>query len=642
MCGIVGVVGTFNEELVQSVNTMLATQTHRGPDDSGFFQSSTNPGAIFGFRRLAILDLTADGHQPMIDERQGNVVVFNGEIYNFSELRKTLEAEGDQFRSRCDTEVLLKAYARFGVDVVRHIAGMFAFAIFDPRENRVVIARDRLGIKPLYYAEIDRPGGKAVLFSSELRSILATRLVAPRLDPRSLDTYLWNGFVPGPHTMVEGISLLPPGTTLTIDATSGRRRIERYWSLGPRAPMTPQTAKDALEAELLTTAKQHLVSDVPLGIFLSGGVDSSAVAALAVRSGSSNVKTFHIGFEETGFDESAYARRVANALGTEHAEFQLTQSVFVKQLDAAIASLDQPTFDAINTYFVSRVVREAGFTVALAGTGGDELFGGYESFRTLSKARDASNRVRSLPIGSINQTLANTLRSLYARNNRVPPQTRWAKLGKLLATKGDPVAIYQTLYALFTPQFLEEMRINGSLSPDFDGLSTERRAEFESVIAGQTSLSATSTLELGMFIGERLLRDSDAASMAVSLELRVPLLDHRVVEAVQRVPDELRFRPLGKKSLLKSLAMPQLDPTIFDRPKAGFVLPISVWAKDRLADDIASTFSDKRLVESVGLRHETLGRLWRSFTKGSRGMYWSRVWAPYVLLRWCRTHSVSL
>jgi len=641
MCGIAGIIGAHDPELENRLQAVLSAQDHRGPDDSGLYRSG-EAGVLLGFRRLAILDLSADGHQPMIDEQRGNVIVFNGEIYNFAEIRRALEELGENFRSKCDTEVLLRAYAHFGTDMLGKLRGMFAFAIYDARQRRVFLARDRLGIKPLYYAEVERPTGKVLLFASELRSLLASGLFPRRADPVALSSYHWNGFVVGPNTMIRGISSLPAGTSMTVQLGNGKITKERYWALGPRMPHSPEYAKQELEAELLTAAQQHLISDVPLGIFLSGGVDSSAVAALAVRAGAGQVKTFHISFEEAGFDESRYARQVADALHTDHAEFRLTQSIFVSQLDQALKSLDQPTLDAINTYYVSRIVREAGFTVALAGTGGDELFGGYQSFRQMPKARQVARAMRVLPTSALNRALNLGMNLLFARRDSVPPQTRWAKLGGLLGTRGDELSLYQVFYALFTPEFLSELEGTEALSLAPYGLTPEMHGQLSSATAGLSPLAATSAMELALFLGERLLRDSDAASMAVSLELRVPLLDHRVVEAAQRTPDDLRFSPIGKKQLLRTLAMPNLDQRIFDRPKAGFVLPIAVWAKDKLAHEIESTFADRALVESIGLRPEALQRLWRAFLAGAPGMYWSRVWAPYVLLNWCRAHRVGL
>lgn len=641
MCGICGIIGEIDPTLAESIDPMLSAQAHRGPDDTGTYRTPSNPGVMFGFRRLAIIDLSLDGHQPMIDEERGNVLVFNGEIYNFSELRTELESRGERFRSRSDTEVLLRAYAHYGNDILRQLRGMFAFAIYDPRRQCVLLARDRLGIKPLYFAQLQRASGRSIIFSSELRSLLSTNLIPRKLARAALSSYLWNGFVAGPQTIVEGVSLLQAGTLMTVPVHGSDIVSERYWSLGPRAPHSPQRAKQELGFELLQATKQHLVSDVPLGIFLSGGIDSSAVAALAMRAGTSDIRTFHVSFDEAAYDESRYARRVAHALGTEHTEYRLTQAEFVAHLDDALSSLDQPTFDAINTYFVSRVVREAGFTVALAGTGGDELFGGYESFRTLPSALRVLQRLGRFSPNAADDLWHAGLELLFGRSGNVVPQTRLAKLGAMMTTRGDPLSIYQVLYALFSKQFQNELLAEPTPDVSF-GLYPEARRDIENAAAGLSPLAATSVFELSMFIRERLLRDSDAASMAVSLELRVPLLDHRVVEAAQHVPDAVRFAPLGKKMLLRESALDGVDPTIFDRPKAGFVLPLSVWARDLLAQDIESVFADRRLVESVGLNANALKRLWRSFQHNAAGMYWSRIWSPYVLLRWCRANQVSL
>ncbi|HWA75711.1 MAG TPA: asparagine synthase (glutamine-hydrolyzing) [Polyangiaceae bacterium] len=639
MCGISGAVGAIDEEIERAVRAMSDAQTHRGPDDSGLFRSEETPGAMFGFRRLSIIDLSADGHQPMLDESSGNAIVFNGEIYNFAELRKQLQAENVSFRSKGDTEALLRGYGRWGTLVLPKLRGMFGFAIYDKQRREVVLARDRLGIKPLYYTVVQRPNGKVLLFASELRALLASGLLAPRLDPAELGSYLWNGFTVGPGTLVRGISLLPAGALLRVSLDAERREIEHYWNLGHRALMPNEQALEALQHELIEAMRQHMVSDVPLGVFLSGGVDSSAIAALAVGTGSGRVKTFHIGFDESKFDESVHARRVAEALGTEHSEFRLTQRHFADQIEPALASLDQPSVDAINTYFVSRAVREAGLTVALAGTGGDELFGGYRTFRDLPRGQ----RLGKLA-GPAASPVAAVMRAAlgFGKHDSVPPQTRWGKLADALDSDADPVALYQVFYALFTRQFLSELAAPELLENTEDGLPKGHAKALRTAIAGATPLSATSVLELALFVGERLLRDTDSASMAVSLEVRVPLLDHAVVEAALAVPDGARFMPLGKKRLLKQMGMPQLDPSIFERPKAGFVLPIEVWAKDKLAGDIEQVFADRALVESVGLRPAALDRLWRAFRAGAPGIYWSRIWAPYVLLRWCREHSITL
>jgi asparagine synthase (glutamine-hydrolysing) len=642
MCGVAGAIGAIDDEVERAVRAMTDAQAHRGPDDAGFFSSPGPAGACFGFRRLAIMDLSPSGHQPMVDEQTGCVIVFNGEIYNFAELRAELAGSGASFRSTGDTEVILRAYARWGADMLRRLRGMFALAIYDPQRRTVLVARDRLGIKPLYHAEIRRPGGKTLLFASELRALLATGLCGRALDATGLATYLWNGFVVGPGTMVEGVSSLPAGAAATVAFDAPEVAPRPYWRLTAQPTLPAEESVATLRHELELAMRQHMVSDVPLGVFLSGGVDSSAVTALAVRSGMGRVKTFHIGFDEGEFNESAYARRVADALGTEHAEFRLTQGRFQGLIEPALASLDQPTFDAINSYVVSRVVREAGLTVALAGTGGDELFGGYRSFRDLPKAERLARYARLLPLSLMGRGVTRAQAAFLGGTERVPPQTRWGKLGDLLAAGPDLVALYQVFYGLYTTDFLAELADRAVLARAPRGLPPPFAAELGGNVQGAGALTGTSLLELSLFVGERLLRDTDAASMAVSLEVRVPLLDHRVVEAALSVEAATRYQPLGKKELLKKLGMPELDPALFERPKSGFVLPIEVWAKDQLAADIEATLGDEGATRRVGLRSEALLRLWRAFRAGAPGLYWSRVWAPYVLLKWCAQHRLTL
>ncbi len=335
------------------------------------------------------------------------------------ELRSDLERNGVHFRSRGDTEVLLRGYGRLGADILPRLRGMYGFAIYDARRREVLIARDRLGIKPLYYATLERPNGRVILFASELRALLATGLLraSPRSRrPRELPVERLR--VRAEHHGA-GISLLPPGAAMRIKVDAPEAVPERYWTLKAGAKLSAEEGVEVLRTELATATRQHLVSDVPLGVFLSGGVDSSAIASLAVRAAEGKVKTFHIGFEEAKFDESGFARQIADWLGTEHAELRLTQDHFRSGLEDALGSLDQPTFDAINSYFVSRLVREAGVTVALAGTGGDELFGGYRSFRDLPRGQRIARVTGQAPSAVIG-----SLSRLFAGSSGVPPQTR--------------------------------------------------------------------------------------------------------------------------------------------------------------------------------------------------------------------------
>lgn len=637
MCGIAGAVGLIDNGLPDAVARMTDAQSHRGPDQDGQWRSADGGrGAVLGHRRLSILDLSEAGRQPMVDAETGVVIAYNGEAYNFRELASELKALGVSLKSTSDTEVILKAYARWGEPAIARLRGMFAIALWDPRDETLLLARDRLGIKPLYYAEVDGD----LIFASEIRAMLASEKIARRLDPGALERFLWHGFVPGPGTLIRGVKLLPAGTCLRVPLAGRPAPPRAYWSMPKHQPIGEAEAVEELSARLEEAVKLRLIADVPLGIFLSGGVDSSAVAALAQRAADAPVTTFNISFEEARYDESRYAREVASRLGTDHREITLTEGDFTSHLDEALGSIDQPTFDAINTWFVSRAVKQAGLTVALAGTGGDELFGGYASFSDIPKARRIATALASVPQRAKAAFAELVVAAKTGQASEISPQTRWGKLADVLATGGDRLALYQTSYALFTREMNRQLALRPSGTLDW-GLDLARAAELRHLIEGEPDLHAVSLLELSSFLGERLLRDTDAASMDVSLEVRVPLLDHLVVESLARVPIARRFEPLRRKQLLREMMAKELDPSLFDRPKAGFELPLAVWCKRGLGPKLEGTFRDLVLAHRVGLNGEAIGRVWRAYEKGGAGLYWSRVWALFVLMRWCEEHRVE-
>jgi asparagine synthase (glutamine-hydrolysing) len=631
---------------------------HRGPDGCGLWQSSDQE-VVFGHRRLAILDLSEAGAQPMVEAESGCAITFNGEIYNFQEIRDDLRSLGESFHSSCDTEVILKAYKRWGIEAVSRFRGIFALALWDPRSRAVHLVRDQMGIKPLYWTvlrenDLDE---EVFLFSSEVRGLLASGAVPRRLDPGAVGSYLWHGFVVGPDTIIEGVHLLPAATILTVEAgrDAGRqnaRRTRRYWRL-PSSTDRRTTVAD-LRSELLNTVRMQLVSDVPLGVFLSGGVDSSAVAALACEAAPEAVHTFTIGFDVAAYDEARYAQQVADAIGSRHTCVVLTERSFMEQLPDAFTAIDQPTFDGINTYFVSRAARGAGMTVALAGTGGDELFGGYPSYVDIPAAlraaswlpfRNGHGVVRRAFDGAV--TLGARLANELSWNvlKVAPPQTRWAKIADVARAAHDVLGLYQVSYALFTSEtqaVLAGDAVRRAQQRQEHGLPADVAIAWRQLIGGSELLHAISVLELSSFVGERLLRDTDAASMAVALEARVPLLDHVLAEAVAGIDPVRRFSPARKKQLLRDVALARLDPSIFDRPKSGFVLPIDTWARQRLRPQMEALFADPESARRVGLRSEAVRTLWRSFVGGRPGLYWSRIWAIYVLLSWCETHGVGL
>ncbi len=639
MCGIAGLLGRVDDDTLSALRAADVAQAHRGPDGRGCW-ADREAGVALAHRRLAVLDLSPAGAQPMADPARGTVLVFNGEIYNFPALRRGLEADGFTFRSRSDTEAVLHAYARWGRECVTRLRGMFAFALWDGRARTVLLARDHLGQKPLYLADVPHPaGGRTVLFASELRSLLASGLVDRTIDPAGLAGYVWNGFVPGPGTLVRGVTQLPPGTSLVLRPGQGLGQPEPFWTPPPSNPgrTTPGEVRD-LMAE---TVKDHLAADVPLGVFLSGGLDSAAVATLAAAAAPGRVKTYTVGFDDPALDESGPAAAIATAVGTDHHSIPLTAAGFLESLPKALASLDQPTFDGLNSYVVSRAVRDAGMTVALAGTGGDELFGGYGSFREIPVAMTWGRRLARVP-GGVRWAVAGVAGGQYRRRGGgVPPQTRWGKLPDVLAAAGAVVPVYQVRYGLFTPDFARRL-LGGRPHPGTThGLPFERMAGLARLTAGQPPLHAVSLLELSLFLGDRLLRDSDAAGMAASLELRLPLVDHRLVEAVAGLPEADRFHPIGRKAFLRTHVLGGLDPALFDRPKRGFEMPFGTWLRGPLKTAVEPVLRDASLAASVGLDPAAVGGLWDAFQKEAPGIYWSRVWSLFALLDWCRRHRVS-
>jgi asparagine synthase (glutamine-hydrolysing) len=397
-----------------------------------------------------------------------------------------------------------------------------------------------------------------------------------------------------------------------------------------------------LARELEECVHLHLASDVPLGVFLSGGVDSSAVANLAQKTSRTPVHTFTLAFEEPEYNEGPLARRIAEAIGTTHQEVALSEEQFIAQLDAAVDSLDQPTFDGINSYYMSQAVRGAGFKVALVGTGGDELFGGYASFRDLPTLLQWSRRTKWIP-PRLREALASLVSSaIQPSRGSIPQQTRWAKLPEMVRRVDDLLSMYQLAYALFLPDFQGKLLEGISTDDIADGLPDAMRSRLSSEKCSRSPLAAISALEQRLFLGERLLRDTDAASMSASLELRLPLVDHVLIESIDRLRDHERYQPLGQKSILRRIGLRGLDPALFERPKTGFVLPFDRWLRTGLGKVMDQTMRDPVAVKPTGLNPETVRQLWQAYLGGASGIYWTRVWAIYVFMRWCHRHAAYL
>ena len=528
MCGIVGILARNTQLTPEVLENATRSLAHRGPDDSGTViirETSPEPVEVgLGSRRLAILDLSPLGHQPMQDPVTGNWIVFNGEIYNFRELRKELEDVGCEFRSHSDTEVILAAYRVWGESCLTRLGGMFAFALWDAPRKRLLLARDPMGIKPLYYHQSER----TLVFASEVRTLLRTGLVPRRPDPTGVLSYLAFGSVYEPWTIAEGVMAVPPGHVLT--AENGSVSSREYWNplqSFSRAEAGPQSGNGIATADQLPTILRdavlsHLVSDVPVGVFLSGGIDSSALVAILSHNGV-RANTFSLVFQEEEFNEGQYSREIARRFGTEHCEIPVSQHDTLAVLPEALSAMDQPTIDGINTYLVSAKTRAAGVKVALTGLGADEMFAGYSNFRRVPRMEVFSKRfgrLRRLARRRLSASVA-----LFAGKD-----DRSRRLVELAAGHDSivhPYFLARTLFGAAEREVLFGKRASGARFED-----SER--DLEGVL--RTSISRSSTLdpvnrvsylESHWYMRNTLLRDSDFMSMAHGLELRVPFLDRR-------------------------------------------------------------------------------------------------------------------
>ena len=535
---------------------MEGSLEHRGPDDRGMYLSPDGRCGLTN-TRLAILDLSAAGHQPMRSADGRRVIVFNGEIYNFLELRKELEAAGAVFRSQSDTEVVLSLYERHGPACVERLRGMFALAVWDEQAGTCFLARDPLGIKPLYYYHDEAAG--VLAFASEIRSLLATGLVPKRLDAQGLYGYFRSGSVPEPLTMIAGVRCLEPGTRMQWDA--GRITRDRFWTLRFGSGPTETDAENAatVRGALADSVEHHFVSDVNVGLFLSGGIDSTALLALARANGRENVRTFSIGFDDDlAADESGIARRTAAHFGAQHAEWRLDRASGRALFDEFLPCIDQPSVDGFNTYAVSRFTREQGIKVALSGLGGDELFGGYPSFQQLPRMVALSRR-----LGPLRGMAGGVLAALAGSPS-------WRRMGDFLRqppTLGNAYTAYRGIHTDAEARALVARFTNfdpATLSTPDEGHAT----------GYATAADEISALELQRYMSNQLLRDSDVMSMANGLELRVPFVDRRLVETIARLPAAQRLQS-GKGLLLR--AVPEVPEWVAGQPKRGFLFPFEKW-----------------------------------------------------------------
>ena len=627
---------------------MTAAMRHRGPDEEGFLTGDARaPGLALGVRRLSIIDL-AGGHQPVWNETRDVAVFFNGELYNYRELRERLTLCGHRFATQSDTEVLVHAWEEWGEDSLAELRGMFAFALLDLRERYATapilfLARDPLGIKPLYYTQT--PDGFA--FASEVRALLASGAATKRISQDALTAYLLFGSVSEPVTLLEGVFSLPPGHRMLLHVPERRRtpRPRPWWdpALSPaardtRKPRDLSSAAKKLRPLLEDAVRAHLIADVPVGLFLSSGLDSGAIAALAARE-QAGIQSFTLTFPGTAHDEAEFARVIANRCKTKHSEVPLNGEAVLARLDEALAALDQPTMDAINTYFVSWAARKVGLKVALSGLGGDELFAGYQTFADTPRFSKLIQFAWFVP-AALRRMTAPLVANLALRK-RSPDAPR-----KAAAAWAYPDALPHPYYftrTLFAPGQLEritEPRFRSS-TVNADGVSLEPTwlgwLERTSNEARKLEpIGGISWLEMRTYMASTLLRDTDAASMAQSLEVRVPMLDTPLVEFVGSLPDAGRRRAASQKALLVEALGDLLPHEILAQRKRTFTLPWEEWLRGPLRARLEASFANPAPPLASHLRPGGVRSVWTEFLAGKTS--WSRPWSLYVLNEWCRRH----
>ncbi len=621
MCGIAGFVHPKLErpEAAALLQRMTRSLSHRGPDEDGLHMDGP---AGLGHRRLSIIDLEA-GRQPIFNEDQTKAIVFNGEIYNFRTLRERLLAQGHRFRTSSDTEVILHAYEEYGEKCVEHLRGMFAFAVWDRTKQQLFLARDRVGIKPLYYYW----NGETCLFGSELKAILEDPSVPRELDVQALDEYLTYLYIPAPRTIFKGIRKLEPGHTLTISSSGAT--LSQYWDLrfDPDERLSEEDWIEGLREKLKESVAIHLVSEVPLGAFLSGGIDSSAVVALMAGILDRPVQTATIGFEESGFDELPYARMVAARYRTQAHE-RVVQASASRILDQLVWHFDEPFADAsmIPTYYVSQVARER-VTVCLSGDGGDENFGGYRRY----KFDVFENRIRGWIPGAVRRPLFGAVASVYPKADWLPRMFRAKSLLRNLAL--SPEEGYFSSVTWFSPA-MKRTLYRESLQSALGGhrpMSVMQR--YFDRTRGWDPLARIQYVDVKTYLVDDILTKVDRASMAHSLEVRVPLLDHEVMEFVARIPSRFKLHGGEGKYILKRALRDLIPAEAMDRPKMGFSIPLARWFRGELKNVFETrVFAPQSFLQEY-LDLDVIRRWWSHHQCGMRD-YSNHLWALLVLECW--------
>lgn len=627
MCGICGIIKTENEKSIPSslLSSMCQTIVHRGPDDEGIF---IEKNVALGARRLSIIDLEG-GHQPLANEDNSVWVAHNGEVYNFPSLRAELESYGHIFRTRTDTETIVHSYEEWGDDFLQKLRGMYAFALWDKKESKLLLVRDRIGIKPLYYTLLE---DKTLIFGSELKAILVHPRVPRTLDPQALDFFLTLEYIPAPLSIFKNIYKLPAGNCLTYK--SGKIQIKKYWELESGTTVSEKISrpslhslKDELYSLLKESVELRLISDVPLGAFLSGGIDSSTIVGLMRELGASPLKTFSIGFEDTSYNELNHARRIAQEFDTEHEEFIL-QPQALELTEKLIHHLDEPfgDFSIFPTYLISKMARPH-VKVILSGDGGDELFGGYEHYQAqqLSKSPLPSFLLKGLhpfikkfPPSAKKKGSWNKLRR-YCQGFEHSPENRHLRWMMFLSSENKNI--------LYSEEFAQELR----------GIKEiHEKTPFHQVfheLGRFDPLSGELYLDLKTYLVDDILVKVDRMSMATSLETRVPLLDHKIAEFIFKLPGKLKLKGMTTKWIFKKTMERLLPRQNIYRSKEGFSIPIKHWLRKELKDLMLDYLEERRIKNEGLFNFNFLKKMMDAHLQG-RENYSHQLWALLVFEIW--------
>ncbi len=612
MCGIAGIVGLKDKEIANNkILSMTESLKHRGPDATGVF---VDHEIALGHLRLSIIDLSESANQPFFDTSNRYVITYNGEIYNFQEVRKLLPEY--PFRTDSDTEVILAAYEKFGADCLTLFNGMFAFAIWDCARKELFVARDRLGVKPFYYSQTS---DGTFIFASEIRALLNSQLIPRKLNKYGVYDYLMYQSVYAPETIVENIFQLPAGEFGIF--SNGKLTTQSYWRIenNPFGNIvdSEDNVKKNIKELLLKSVEQRMISDVRLGAFLSGGIDSSAVVALMSEVSNRPIDTFSVTFGEKEFDESVYSNLIAKKYKTNHTSVFLTAEDFLNELPLALKAADSPSGDGVNTYVVSKATKKSGITVALSGLGGDELFAGYPNFLNWYKTKKGF--LPKIPV-ALRKPLASALSNLG--------NSKYQRIADVIAANNINLSgIYPMFRQVMSQQIVNDFYKNG----DYEMSIQKQLRNKQNEIDNFPILSQFSIAELLGYTQNVLLKDTDQFSMASALEVREPFFDYKLVEYVLRIPDEIKY-PKYPKSLLVEAIYPMLPDKIVHRKKMGFVLPFDKWMRNELKD-----FCQNRL-ENLAAREifnsDRLLNKWQDFQNGKNGVLWSHLWHLVVLTEW--------